>query len=174
MYKQKVLGVFIRGGEFLRISNHHFPATIDQAIKKVHNILKKENYDKIFLSTIEEKYYKRFKSEFREKLVSYPTLRSDRDLMRFYPRKLHRYKMGKEILVESIILSLSDGFFYSYTNVSQFVILLGMNKKQKKYFIDNGKNHKNIFISSFYWYLKVILPEFLGGFKNNLIKYFML
>lgn len=166
LFQQKVLGVFIRGGEFLRISNHHFPATINQAIKKIHYILKKENYDKIFLSTIEMKYYKKLKAEFGEKLVCYPTLRSDRDLMRFYPRDLHRYKMGKEILIESIILSLCDGFFYSYTNVSQFVLLLNMNKKQKKYFIDNGKNHTNIFISSFYWYLKALLPKFLGGFKN--------
>jgi hypothetical protein len=161
---KKVLGVFLRGGEFLRISNHHFPPSINQAINKVHEILKNENYDKIFLSTIEKRYYKKFQSEFGNKVVVYPSLRSDRDLMRFYPRNLHRYKMGKEILIESLILSLADGFFYSYTNVSQFVLLLNMNKKQKKYFINNGKNHKNFLIASFYWYYKNFMPAFLGGF----------
>jgi hypothetical protein len=72
--------------------------------------------------------------------------------------------MGKEILVETIILSKLDGLFYSYTNVSQASMLLNLNHSQKRYFINNGKNHKNVFIAKFYWFIKSNLPKSLGGF----------
>jgi hypothetical protein len=162
--KSKVLGVYLRGGEFLKIANHHFPATLQQAIKKVKLILQKEKYDKIFLSTKEKKYQKEFEKVFREKLICFPSFKSDQDSMKIYPRPLHRYKMGKEILVETIILSKLDGLFYSYTNVSQVSMLLNLNQSQKKYFINNGKNHKNVFIAKFYWFMKSNLPKSLGGF----------
>jgi hypothetical protein len=163
--RKKVLGVFLRGGDFLRSANHHFPATLDQAIKKTKLIIKTEKYDKIFLSTTEKKYFKKFKKTFGSNLITFESFRTDDDIMRIYPRPLHRYKLGKEILVETIILSQLDGFFYSYTNVSQFCMLINLNKKQKRYCIDNGKNHQNVFIAKVLWILKSNLPKLFGGFK---------
>ena len=164
--KSKVLGVYLRGGEFLKIANHHFPATLEQAIAKVKIILNNEDYGKIFLSTKEEKYQKEFTKIFGEKLISFPSFKSNQDSMKIYPRPLHRYKMGKEILIETIILSKLAGFFYSYTNVSQTSMLLNLNRNQKRYFVNNGKNHKNVFIAKLLWFLRSNLPENLGGFKN--------
>jgi hypothetical protein len=41
-----------------------------------------------------------------------------------------------------------------------------INKKIKLIEINNGNNSKNIFIAQFLWYIKKILPEFLGGFDK--------
>jgi hypothetical protein len=41
-----------------------------------------------------------------------------------------------------------------------------INKKIKLIEINNGRNSKNIFIAQFLWYIKKILPKFLGGFDK--------
>ena len=88
------------------------------------------------------------------------------DAFKIYPRNLHRYKLGREILLETMLLSRCDIFLYSNSNVSKAVIGLNFNNNQKRYEMDNGFNTKIFFISQFLWYLKKILPHSLGGFKK--------
>ena len=80
----------------------------------------------------------------------------------------NRYKLGREALIETILLSKCDSFIFLNSNISSASMAFNLNPNQKKYKIDNGFNSKNIFISMFYWYLKKILPNYLWGFKNTL------
>ena len=91
------------------------------------------------------------------------------DAFKIYPRNRHRYKLGREILLETMLLSKCDIFLYSNSNVSKAVIGFNFNSHQKRYEMNNGFNTKNIFISQFLWYLKKILPQTFGGFKKNII-----
>ena len=68
-------------------------------------------------------YYKKFQSEFGNKVVVYPSLRSDRDLMRFYPRNLHRYKMGKEGW--AVEMDSSDEDYFCEEDYGASLIVMG-------------------------------------------------
>ena len=57
---------------------------------------------------------------------------------------MHRYKLGKEILIESLLISKCDGFLYCNTNVSEFVKFLDNKKKIKL------SSFKDLRLSSFF------------------------
>ena len=76
----------------------------------------------------------------------------------------HRYKLGREILIDTILLSHCDSFIYLNSNVSSASIAFNFNANQNRYTIKNGMNSKNIIVAMFYWYYKKFLPKKLGGF----------
>ena len=166
----KVLGVHFRGTSYKRSPGHPLPATKKQILKIIKDLILKEKYDKIFLVT-EEKNYKEFLvKNFKEKIIflSSSFRSNSNNAFKIYPRKNHRYKLGREALIEANLLSKCDGLVYVTSNISSAAITLAKDKPFKKYKIDNGINVQNIFISQFIWYLKKILPEKFGGFKLNL------
>ena len=162
---KKILGVHFRGTSYKRSPGHPLPATKKQMVDVVNNLLKKEPIDKIFLVTEEKNYLDYFKKKFRDKLIYIDCCyRSDKnDAFEIYPRKRHRYKLGREALIETLLLSKCDYFIYLCSNVSSAAISFNLNTKQKRIQIDNGMNSKNIIISQFLWYLKTLLPKKIGG-----------
>ena len=54
------------------------------------------------------------------------------DAFKIYPRNRHRYKLGREILLETMLLSKCDIFLYSNSNVSKAVIGFNFNNNIKK------------------------------------------
>ena len=77
-------------------------------------------------------YLDTLKKEFKNKVFSMNSFRSNKnDAFKIYPRNNHRYKLGKEILYETILLSSCDVFIYVQSNVSEFVKIFNVNKKQK-------------------------------------------
>ena len=86
---------------------------------------------------------------------------------KIYPRKLHRFKLGKDILLEAMLISKCDGFVYTTTNVSEFVKFLDKKKKLNYYSIKNGLNSSNAYIAKWLWFYKDLSPNFLGGFNKK-------
>tara|TARA_Y100000590_G_scaffold302630_1_gene341153 strand:- start:2610 stop:3659 length:1050 start_codon:yes stop_codon:yes gene_type:complete len=170
---KKTLGIHFRGTSYKRTPGHPFPPTKDQILICVKKIIEKEKIEKIFLATEELDYLEFFKKKFPNNLIYIgSSYRSNRnDAFKLYPRNLHRYKLGREILLETMLLSRCDIFLYSNSNVSKAVIGFNFNSNQKRYEMDNGFNTKNIFISQILWYLKKILPHSLGGFKKDVINW---
>ena len=64
------------------------------------------------------------------------------------------------------MLSKCDGIIYSQSNVIEAVKIY-FQKKSKKNKIMNGYNSSNNIIARWLWFLKNIIPEKFGGFKNN-------
>ena len=120
-------------------------------INLVKKIIKKDKINKIFLSIEEKKYLEIFKREFPDKLIYIKSCyRSNKnDAFKIYPRKNHRYKLGREILIETFLLSKCDSFIYLNSNVSSAAMAFNFNKNQKRYKIDNGFNSKNVFYAMF-------------------------
>ena len=85
------------------------------------------------------------------------------DAFEIYPRDRHRYKLGREALLETLLLSKCDHFIYLCSNVSSAAISFNLNTDQKRIEIKNGINSKNILIAQFLWYLKSMLPKSFGG-----------
>ena len=164
----KVLAVHYRGTSYKTSAGHPYPPTAPQMINAINNLLKKENYNKIFLCTEDYKMFKFLKSRYKNKLIFKHSYRSfEDDAFKIYPRKNHRYKLGKEIIEESLIISNCDGFLSTETNISNFIKIIMKNNKPKFYNIDNGYNSTNEYYAMWLWYLKLILPSFLGGFKDR-------
>ena len=169
---KKVLGVHFRGTGY-KIARNPYPATKNQMINKINEIIKKDNYDKIFLMTEDSNNFESIKNYFKEKFIFFnSSIKGKTNLEVFdkYTRKRHRYKLGRNVLYETYLMSYCDGFLDIETNPREIAHLLNLNPKQKRYSIDNGFNYgwgRFFNYLNISWYLKSILPEKFGGFKNN-------
>ena len=169
---KKVMGIYLRGGECKRMPNHALPPTKKQIEYYINDTVKKNNFDLIFLSTKEIHYVNIFEKNFKNQLKVYDSFKDQKDCFQVYPRKNHRYLLGKEIIVEMLILSKLENLTYNLSNVSLMSLFFNLNQKQNRYFLDNGTNCSNKFLAQIYWYIKYLLPEFLSGFKRNILKKF--
>ena len=164
---KKILGVHFRGTSYKRSPGHPLPATKKQILKRINQLQANNDYDKIFFVTEEENYKKFLISNLKTKsLFLESSYRSDKnDAFEVYPRRLHRFKLGREALLEAMLLSKCDALIYITSNVSSSAIAWNLNTTQKRIKIDNGLNSNNVFLAQIFWYIKKRLPKFLGGFK---------
>ena len=86
------------------------------------------------------------------------------DSFKLYPRKLHRFKLGKETLIEAIILSKCHGITGVKSHIISIAKLLSK-KKLADHEIFFGYNSKNKYVSSCMWYLKFYFPFIFGKIK---------
>ncbi len=75
--------------------------------------------------------------------------------------------MGKDILIEALLMSKCNGFVYTNSNVSAFVKFLDKKNIIKYFAINNGFNSSNEYIANWLWYYKNLVPSFLGGFVDK-------
>jgi len=76
--------------------------------------------------------------------------------------------MGRDILIEMLLLSKLTTLICSRSSVAQLASLHSKNKNFETFEIWNGVNTDKILLSLFLWDIKRMLPEFLGGFKKNI------
>tara|TARA_B100001063_G_C16769122_1_gene560461 strand:+ start:1258 stop:2307 length:1050 start_codon:yes stop_codon:yes gene_type:complete len=168
---KKTLGVHFRGTTY-KTAGVVFAATINQMINKINKILEENKYDKIFLVTEDLKNFNSIINYFGDKVMFLNTsLRGNSDLEVWdnYSRNRHRYKLGRDILLETYLLSYCEGYLDIDTNPREIAHALNLNTNQKRYTIDNGHNKSwPIFNHIKYsWYIRNFLPERFGGFLNN-------
>ena len=163
--KEKILGIHFRGSTYKVARGHAFPPPVNIMIDEVDLLLRKYNYTKIFLVTEEKKYLNAFKKKYGNLCIFYNSYRMGKeDLFKIYPRKNHRYKMGEETIIDTLLLSRCNGLLFIKSNVISAAILLSK-KKQKYHQIFLGYNSRNKYISRWLWYIKFLLPKYMGGFK---------
>lgn len=161
--KNKVLGVHFRGSTYKTARGHAFPPTIKLMIKNIEKLMQKYKYNKIFLVTEEQKFLDALKKKFNNKLIYYNSFRMNKlDSFKIYPRRNHRYLLGKEILIETLILSKCQGLTYIKSNVISAAIRFAQ-RKIKTHEIFLGFNTRNKFFSRYLWFIKSFLPPKLGG-----------
>ena len=162
---KNILGIHFRGTSYKRSAGHPLPATKKQMYNITKNILEKNHIDKIFLVTEEQNYLDFFIKKFGDKVIylnsSYRS--NTNDAFKIYPRNLHRYKLGREAVLEAMLLSSCKHFVYLCSNISAAAIGFNIEMSQSRYEIDNGFNSKNIIYSQFNWYIKKMLPKSFGG-----------
>jgi hypothetical protein len=168
-FKENTLAIHLRGTSYKTAANHPFPTTDNQTINLIKKILSENNYSKIFLCTEDLNYLDILKKKFENKVIFLKNVyRSYHDdAFKIYPRDLHRFKLGRDILIESLLISKCNGFVYTNTNVSEFVKFLDKKKKIKYFSIQNSFNTKNAYVAKWLWYYKNVFPGFLGGFKKT-------
>mgnify|MGYP001177069642 CR=1 FL=1 len=163
--KDKILGVQLRGSTYKTAAGHAFPPTPEFMINYIKTLVRKHKYNKIFLMTEEQSYLNIIHKEFKDICYFYPGFRMSKyDSFDIYPRKNHRYKLGKETIIETLILSKCNGISFIKSNVISAAILLSL-KKQKLHEIFFGYNSRNIYFARWLWYIKSCLPISFGGLK---------
>ena len=161
----KVLGVHFRGTDQKRQERHPFPATVKQIENNINYLIYRFKYKKIFLVTEEKEYLDYFKRKFGKKLIFYNSHTSkNQNIFLDKTRAKHRYKIGKENIINMLLLSNTNHILCAQSNLAEASIFFSK-KKIKITKIDNGKNSDNIFFAQVLWYIKKNLPRFLGGFK---------
>ena len=166
---KNTLAVHYRGTSYKSSANHPYPATNEQTIDYIEYLIKKYNYDKIFLCTEDLNFFEVMKKKFNKKLICLNSFRSTKDdAFKIYPRINHRYYLGEEILLEALIISKCKAFLHAITNVSMFIKHLDKYNEKKYFILNNGINTSNEFLAPYTWFFKKILPENLGGFKKKI------
>ena len=168
---KKILGVHFRGTTY-KIAGSAYAITPNQMINKINSILSREKYEKIFLVTEDLKNFNSIVDYFGDKVIFLKSSKKgikDQEVWDNYSRSRHRYKLGRNILLETYLLSFCDGYIDIDTNPREISHGLNLNKSQKRYTIDNGFNKSWRFFNhlKYSWHIKNFLPEKLGGFSNN-------
>ncbi len=166
---RKIVAVHLRGTSYKTSANHPFPITEKQTINLLDELTKKNRFDKIFLCTEDLNYFNLIKKKFSNKIIflndAYKSFKDD--AFKIYPRKFHRYKLGRDILLEALLISKCDTFIFNNSNVSEFVKFIDKKKVINYYLIENGFNSSNAYIAKWLWYYKNFLTPSLGGFLNT-------
>ena len=164
---KKVLGVHFRGTDMKTTPSHPLPPTFAQITFLLDNYLNKYGFDKVFVITEQLNYLKRLKKKYKNKIIFFDSYRSNKSkIFQEKSRNNHRYLLGRDILIETLLLSKTDMIISSKTNVSKAALLFS--KKNKKIiYINNGINSSRFLLSQFLWLYKKIMPEFFGGFKKR-------
>lgn len=168
-FDKNTLAIHLRGTSYKTSANHPFPTTYYQTYNLIDKIISENKYSKIFLCTEDLNYLKIIKKRYKDKVIFLKNVyRSyNDDAFKKYPQNLHRYKLGRDILIESLLISKCKGFVYTNTNVSEFVKFLDKKKKINFFLIQNNFNSSNPYIAKWLWYYKNLFPQFLGGFKKT-------
>ena len=88
------------------------------------------------------------------------------DSFKIYPRSNHRYKLGQEILLDTLMLSKCNGLSYINSNVISAAKLLSK-IKQNDHELFFGYNSRNKFIARWLWYFKLFFPFIFGKIKET-------
>ena len=164
---KKILGVHFRGTTYKTARGHAFPLTKKMMKKNIDFLIKKFKYKKIFVVTEEQGHLEFLKKHYKNKIIYLNVFRSNKeDAFKYYPRLNHRYKLGREIMIETLLLSSCSGITFVKSNVSSAAIAFS-GKKLKLHPLLIGYNSRNKYIAKWYWYIKKILPVWMGGFKIN-------
>ena len=163
---KKVIAVHWRGTDHKVLPSHPFPPTEKQILEITDGLILTKKFNKIFLVTEEKRYLEIFKERYGSKLCYLNSFRSN-SIKEFSQnlRLNHRYNLGKESLIEVLILSNLSNLVCSRSNISEIAKFLSNKKSYKIYEIMNGFNSSSIIHSLYLWHLKKILPKFLGGFN---------
>jgi hypothetical protein len=164
--KKKILAVLVTGSLQKIVTNHELPLTPKEYVYIVKEKFKQYKCNKIFIVTEDIDYLNAFQKEFKDKLIYLKRPRS-RCLAFFshnihfenYSRNSHRYKLGKEILIDALLLSDSPIFIYFGSNIARFSIFYSR-LKQKRFQISTELNSNIRFYARWKWYLKVYFPFF--------------
>ena len=140
--KYKTLGIHCRRSDLVREHSNIAPyITNEEYFNKVMKIYTQYNFEKIYLATEEIEIYNFFMQRIPEILSQYDCYRipgnySSVDALSLDVRPLHKYLMGKEILIDILNLSKCDSLLCSISGVSNVVTYFNNMKYKNVFYFD--------------------------------------
>ncbi len=162
------LGIHFRGQEMRRATGHPFPPTLSQVFAQVDQMFENQLFKRIFLVTEGSEYEEAFKKKYGCLIQTLPHFRRYRkNAYSISPRMNHRFLLGQEILVDTLLLAECNSLISGSSNVSEIAVLLNANKYDINCQIRNGTNSRSILLAPFLWQIKSVIPTRFGGFDKN-------
>jgi hypothetical protein len=163
---EKVLGIHFRGQEMRTAPGHWFPPTKNQILVSATKLLNKYGFSKIFAVSEELSYIEWLKKTFGRMVVATNCYRTRNvNAYRQYPRPHHLYLLGREIIVDTLLLARCQGLVGCTSNVATFARFANRGHFVVEEFINNGPNSDVSFMAKHLWFIKRMLPTSLGGFS---------
>lgn len=141
----RVLGVLLRGTDYVnsKPKNHPVQPSIEQAIEKIDATLAKKDYQKIYVATEDKKIYQKLCEKYGNLIVSMDveryTTNGEENINDISVKKaVNKYEMGKEYLINILLLARCDYLIAGNAGGSQGALLL-KKENSEKYFFDLGK-----------------------------------
>jgi hypothetical protein len=165
----RTLGIQFRGQEQNRAPGHPFGPTKRQILEASKRLIRELNFDRIFLVTEDHDYLDLLRSEFGSALIFTDSFRTrGENAYRIQPRPLHRYKLGREVLVDALLLSRCQALIASGSNVSEFAKLMNGNRYEVVWRIQNSMNCSNPLAALCLYDIRRHLPARLGGLPGTI------
>lgn len=167
--QSKVLGIHFRGQEQRTAAGHWFPPTKKQMLRITRRTLEKHGFDRIFVVSEESDHVDFLKKYFGDLVFCTDSYRTyGVNAYHQYPRTRHRFLLGREILIDAMLLSRCAGLIACTSNVAEFARFVSHGGYEVQVMINNGPNASNPLIARYLWYIKSCLPESFGGFSSDL------
>lgn len=164
---EDVLAVHFRGKEMRTALHHPMPPTARQIFKRIDRVLEEESYESIYLVTEGEDYVDQFRARYGSLVRTLPVARSrNSNIYEAYPRQMHRYRLGLEILTEVSLMSECGGLICGFSNVSQFAEVLSRGRFRTIDRVWNGKLRGGRLLAPVLWHYRSVTPRLLGGFAQ--------
>lgn len=143
--KERFLGVLLRGTDYVnsKPKNHPVQPTVKQAEEQIDRLLVEYDLQKIYLATEDADIYEWLWDKYGEKLVSmkvdrYVTSGKENINDVSVKRSADKYQMGKEYLINILLLSKGDYLLAGNAGGSQGALLF-RDEKDSKYIFNLGK-----------------------------------
>ena len=89
---------------------------------------------------------------------------------RLNPRALHRYLLGREVLVDAMLLGRCQGLVAGWSNVSEWAKLFNGGSYEVVWSIWNGWNSQNPLAALYLYGLRRRLPARFGGLPGEIVR----
>ena len=144
LFQGKVLGVFIRGTDYVQIKpkGHYVQPSIEEVKTKIDEFMAKNTVNKIFVVTEDYSYFEYLKKEYGDLVFS-----SDDYFVKNYKKDDYlsssfdndKYERGANYLIRLLLLNKCDYLISSLTNGSLFLKLICDKKYEDEHWFELGK-----------------------------------
>ena len=174
--KKKILGVHIRGTLEKIVRSHSLPPRPEDILNVSIKIFKEQKCTNVFLVTEDLSYFEIFKDYFNDRLIFLDTPRSKCSMFGDHNihfkkkiRKNHRYKLGKESLIDALMLSSTNVLLITTSNLWRFSIIMSKIKQIRFQMLTESKS-VNRYIARWQWYCKYLLPKIFGDINFKILR----
>ncbi len=147
---KRTIGIHMRGTDYkTAYKNHPVAASVEDYINRLDSLLKTEDFDHIFLATDDRGILESFKERYQTKVKYFSDTERGNGVtsvaFSYSERKNHRYLLGYEVLRDTYVLSLCNGFIGNLSQVSLCTRILKNSRNERFDYleiIDHGIHQK--------------------------------
>lgn len=144
-FDSATIGIHLRGTDMFNCKGHPQPADLEKFLAALDEILAENNLAKIFLCTDETYYVDFLKERYGDKIITRDVYRAKGHAgngihleNKQNERDFHKYNLGLEVLLDSLILSKCQYLIYGNSNVPLSSIVFNNNKFTRTMHISRG------------------------------------
>ena len=160
---QDVLGVHFRGQEARYFRGHYLPPSKMQIQQILNRLIEEFHFKSIFVVS-EDQSLLDFVCETAPVPVKFTNSfrLSNKNAYDVYPREQHRYLLGREILIDALLLSNCGGLIHCSSNVGQFARFACQDGFRARTEILNWQNTNVAPFNYFAWPVFLIMHKIRG------------